>query len=177
MLRLQNEIREVRELIQISDKQTQASLQALQYDSDTRQSPYNNLLHALRVEKGVCDSLRRCELERSGSSMLQCQVWLPAGEEAALRAALTAGVAATGGQAAVVDFLSAEQAMPTYGAPPTWFPTTKFSAPYQMIVRTTHLDATHRCGAVQGTRMAHLLLPSLLCVARWTRTVCLATKR
>ncbi len=136
MARLESEIRDIRQLVAIADKQTRAQLQTLLLDPDTQQSPYNNLINALRVEKGVCDALKRCEVERAGSSMLQCEAWLPAGEEGALRSALSAGVAGTGAQTAAVEFLPAEAAMPRFGTPPTWIPTTKFSAPYQGIVDT-----------------------------------------
>jgi V-type H+-transporting ATPase subunit a len=137
MARLSQEIRDIRQLVSIADQQTRTQLYALLLDTNTGQSPFINLQHALRVEKSVCDSLKRCELERIGSSMLQCEAWIPAGEESSLRAALSAGVAGTGTQVApVVEFFPASIAQKQFGSPPTYFPTTKFSAPYQGIVDT-----------------------------------------
>jgi len=135
--RLEEEVRDLRQVAVVADQQARSQLAQLVFDTATGESPYVNLSHALRVEKGVCEALRRCETERVGSSMLQCEMWIPAGAEAELRQALSVAVAGMGGQAAAVEFFPATpEILHRYGSPPTYFPTTKFTAPYQGIVDT-----------------------------------------
>ena len=127
-------IEDTKRMLRATELQTRSMLQAIVWDPATNSSPYQNYAHALRVEKSICDTLKKCEVEREGSGVLRCDAWIPQESYPALQAHLKAAVAPTGAQAAASELLPSAHG--TFGEPPTYFRTTKFTEPYQGIVDT-----------------------------------------
>ena len=128
-------IADTKAMLLATDKQTRSMLEAIVWDDAIVSSPYVNYTHALFVEKAICDTLKRCEVGREGSSMLRCEAWIPRGDFDGLQAHLKRAVIASGGQAAACQRLSPADT-DGQGMPPTYFQTNKFTEAYQGIVDT-----------------------------------------
>jgi len=133
---LQQRIHDSKQVFNVTLKTIQDQLNAIVYDPTTNSSPFNNWMHALRVEKAVCDTLKKCEIERLGSSMLVCEAWIPTADVSHLRRHLKAAVASTGAQEAAMQLFPPGHAATGGESPPTYFPTNKFTDSFQGIVDT-----------------------------------------
>jgi len=100
--------------------------------SENGTSPLANFQHALQVERSMCHCMMKAHFYLT---MICIEGWVPTQELPALRLALTSAVAGTGHPPAALEV---EPANPIRlpGAPPTFFPTNKFTAPFQGIVDT-----------------------------------------
>ena len=122
---------EVQRVIARTEDELHEQLSALAFDEQSGVSPYWNWQVALQKERGICDTLRRCE-QTEHSRMLVCEGWLETSHLTQLQATLALAVAQSKLQQAVL------QVLPTLDSqqPPTHFPTNKFTAAFQIIVDT-----------------------------------------
>ena len=131
------QIKDAQQLLSITYHQISHNLKSLAWDATTGSSPYIDYMYALRVEKGISDTLKKCDIERAGSTFLRMEAWIPEDDASALQSHVRQAVVASGMQPAACQIFSDREAQAQlHNSPPTFFKTNKFTEPYQGIVDT-----------------------------------------
>ena len=106
-------------------------LQSLAWDAASGSSPWWNWIVSLQRERGICETMRRCD-QSDKSRMLLCEGWLQSDHLQELQVTLVHAVQQTQSQQAALQLLP----VPPSLSPPTFFPTNKFTVAFQGIVDT-----------------------------------------
>ena len=134
-LRLSAELRERRSesmrVLRKTEEEIRDQLATLAWDEREASSPWWNWQVSLQRERGVCETLRRCD-QSERSRMLLCEGWVQSDHLSELQVVLAAAVAHTSLQQAALQILPTPPSL----SPPTHFPTNKFTSSFQAIVDT-----------------------------------------
>ena len=122
---------EVERVVARTEDELHEQLSVLAFDEQLGISPYWNWQLGLQRERGICDTLRRCD-QTEHSRMLVCEGWVETQHLTQLQATLSLAVAQSKLQQAVLQLVPI---LPTQ-QPPTYFPTNKFTSAFQAIVDT-----------------------------------------
>ena len=122
---------EVERVVARTDDELHEQLSVLAFDEQQGLSPYWTWQVGLQKERGICDTLRRCD-QTEHSRMLVCEGWVETQHLTQLQATLSLAVAQSKQQQAILQVLPV---LPTQ-QPPTYFPTNKFTSAFQAIVDT-----------------------------------------
>ena len=128
---LRQQVYEVERVVARTEDELHDQLSVLAFDEQQATSPYWNWQIGLQKERGICDTLRRCD-QSEHSRMLVCEGWVESAHLTQLRATLSLAVSQSKLQQAILQVLP----IPASQQPPTYFPTNKFTSAFQAIVDT-----------------------------------------